>query len=178
MTEPAAPAPAPATDPAGTEPHGSTEPPKQDPKPTETVEFWKQKAREQESRAKSNAEAAKKLADIEEAQKTETQRLTDRAEKAEFRAEEAEQKLLRLEVGIEKGLSPVQAKRLVGRTREELEADADELLATFKPAEPNQEPKPRRPVEQLRPGAAPAASVPTDASPHQRLSLGLAEHMQ
>jgi len=32
-----------------------------DPKPTETVDFWKDKARKQEDRAKANAEAAKQL---------------------------------------------------------------------------------------------------------------------
>ena len=36
---------------------------------------------------------------------------------------------LRAEVSNAKGLTPTQAKRLVGATREELEADADELLA-------------------------------------------------
>lgn len=53
------------------------------PKPTETVEFWKQKAREQESRAKSNAAAAKKLAEMEESQKTQAEKDADRIAKAE-----------------------------------------------------------------------------------------------
>lgn len=37
----------------------------------------------------------------------------------------------RLEVAAEKGLTPAQAKRLVGDTKEELEADADEILEVF-----------------------------------------------
>ena len=53
------------------------------PKPTETVDFWKQKAREQEKRAKENADAAKRLAEIEDAQKTETEKAADRIAKAE-----------------------------------------------------------------------------------------------
>ena len=53
------------------------------PKPTETVEFWKQKAREQEARAKANAEAATKLQQFEDRDKTEAQKLTERAEAAE-----------------------------------------------------------------------------------------------
>ena len=110
------------------------------PKPTETVEFWKQKAREQEARAKANAEAASKLQQFEDRDKTEAQRLTERAEAAERRAVEVEGRALRLEVAAEKGLTPAQAKRLVGETREQLEADADELLETFKPAEPVEEP--------------------------------------
>ncbi len=38
---------------------------------------------------------------------------------------------LRLEVAAEKGLTPAQAKRLNGASKEELEADADELLTVF-----------------------------------------------
>lgn len=104
------------------------------PKPTETVEFWKQKAREQEQRAKANAEAATKLAQYEDRDKTEAQRLAERAEAAEKRAAETEARALRLEIAAEKGLTPAQAKRLVGSTREELESDADDLLEHFKPA--------------------------------------------
>ena len=55
----------------------------QAPKPTETVDFWKQKAREQEARAKSNAAAAKKLAELEEAQKTDAEKAADRIANAE-----------------------------------------------------------------------------------------------
>jgi hypothetical protein len=38
---------------------------------------------------------------------------------------------MRAEVALLKGLTPAQVKRLVGATREELEADADELLTLF-----------------------------------------------
>lgn len=48
-------------------------------KPTETVEFWKQKSRENEKRAKANADAAKKLAELEESTKSETQKAIDAA---------------------------------------------------------------------------------------------------
>jgi hypothetical protein len=103
-------------------------------KPTETVDFWKKKAREQETRAKANAAAATKLQEYEDRDKTEAQRLADRAEAAERRAIEMETQALRLEVAAEKGLTPAQAKRLMGSTREEFEADADELLTTFRSA--------------------------------------------
>ena len=84
-----------------TTPAAETEPSEQEtpkPKPTETVEFWKQKAREQEARAKANAEAATKLSEFENANKTETQKLSERAESAEKRATDAEGRLTRLEV--------------------------------------------------------------------------------
>ncbi len=53
------------------------------PKPSETVDFWRQKAREQEKRAKENAEAAKRLSELEDAQKPETEKAADRIAKAE-----------------------------------------------------------------------------------------------
>lgn len=146
--------------------------PKQ-PKPTETVEFWKQKAREQEARAKANAEAATKLQQFEDRDKTEAQRLAERAEAAEKRALELETRALRLEVAAEKGLTPAQAKRLVGATREELEADADELLETFKPA--TSEDVPVAPTS-LDLGTRGTAPLPLNGDPLEqalRKSLGI-----
>lgn len=49
---------------------------------------------------------------------------------------EAELKALKYEVALDKGLTKVQAVRLVGTTQEELEADADELVKLFTPAAP------------------------------------------
>lgn len=63
-----------------------------------------------------------------EAQKTEAQKLTDRATAAEKAAADAALAQARAEVALAKGLTATQAKRLVGTTREELEADAAELL--------------------------------------------------
>jgi cell division septum initiation protein DivIVA len=74
-----------------------------------------------------------KLKEFEDRDKTESTRVIERAEAAEKRATDAESRALRLEIASEKGLTPAQAKRLVGDTREELEADASELLETFKP---------------------------------------------
>lgn len=97
-------------------------------KPTETVDFWKGEARKQEKRAKENADAAKRLGEIEEAQKTESQKAADRLSKAEGDLTAATDRANRAEVALDKGLTLSQARRLVGTTREELEADADELL--------------------------------------------------
>lgn len=76
---------------------------------------------------------AAKFDELDQASKTEQERLTERLAAAEARAAEVEARALRLEVASENGLTPAQAKRLVGSTREELEADAKELLATFQP---------------------------------------------
>lgn len=82
------------------------------PKPTETVEFWKQKAREQEKRAKENAAAATRLAEIEEAQKSEAERAAERLVAAETKATEAEAKALRREIALEHGLTTEDAALL------------------------------------------------------------------
>lgn len=76
---------------------------------------------------------AEKFDELDQASKTEQERLTERATAAEKRADALEVRALRLEVAAENGLTTAQAKRLVGETRDELEADAKELLDTFKP---------------------------------------------
>lgn len=76
---------------------------------------------------------------------TETQRL--QREKADLERQLAEKpkgdpaEVLKLKVALDKGLTLVQAKRLVGETEEELQKDADELLASFgsKGKEPEEE---------------------------------------
>lgn len=55
--------------------------------------------------------------------------LEERVAEIERQARDSESRALRAEVANAKGLTPSQAKRLVGSTREELEADADELIA-------------------------------------------------
>lgn len=81
---------------------------------------------------------------------------TERRAAAEERAAAAELRAMRIEVATEKGLTPAQAKRLVGTTREELEADADDLLATFPtkaagtgtvPPDPSQGPRGTQPPD-------------------------------
>lgn len=97
---------------------------------------------------KSLAEKAAKLDELEGATKSDLEKLTEKATTFEQRAAEAEAKALRLEIALEKGLSQALMKRLAGSTKEELEADADELLETFGT------PKPKgngRMAENLRP---------------------------
>ena len=72
--------------------------------PAETVDFWKTKAREQEKRAKENADAAKRLAEIEEANKTAEQRAAERLAEAERKAVEIEARATRAEVAAATGI--------------------------------------------------------------------------
>jgi thioesterase domain-containing protein len=81
----------------------------QQPKPTETVEFWKQKAREQEKRAKDNASAAQRLAEIEDAQKSEAEKTTERLAAAERAADEARREATRYKIATEYKLAEADA---------------------------------------------------------------------
>lgn len=92
------------------------------------LDKWKALARKQEARAKENAEAAKKLAEIEDAEKTESQRLAEQLEQLKGENETLRISNLRSDVAASKG---VPAALLTGSTKEELEEAADALL-TFK----------------------------------------------
>lgn len=111
---------------------------------TDEVAKWKALARKHEQQAKTNADAAKRLAEIEDANKSEIEKAAQRAAEAEERAKAAELKAMRLQVAAEKGLTPRQASRLQGATLEELQADADEFLADLpnpKPTAGDKRPK-------------------------------------
>ena len=97
------------------------------PKPSETVDFWREKAREQEKRAKENADAARRLAEIEAASKTAEEKAAERLAEAERRAAELEAKATVAEIAAEKSIP---ADFLAGprdRSREAVEEFADRL---------------------------------------------------
>jgi hypothetical protein len=98
--------------------------------------------REKRAAEKRASELESRLKEFEDRDKSDLDKTTERATSAEERASKAEQALARLEVALEKGLTPSQAKRLVGATREELEADADELLADIGDRNAPRAPKP------------------------------------
>lgn len=84
--------------------------------------------------AKANKEAETlrlKLKEFEDRDKTEAEKLQDELNTLRSEREQLSLEKLRREVADEKGLTPAQARRLVGSTRDELEADADDVLATF-----------------------------------------------
>lgn len=85
---------------------------------------------------KANKEAETlrlKLKDIEDRDKSETQRATEEAAAAKADATQARTDYLRLKVGMAKGLPSSLAERLKGDNEEEMTADADALLAALKP---------------------------------------------
>ena len=91
-------------------------------------------ARERAKFADYDAVVAK-AAEFDKAQeegKTELQKALDVAAASKTETTTDRERANRAEVALVKGLTPTQAKRLVGSTREELEADADELLKDLK----------------------------------------------
>lgn len=101
---------------------------------------------------------------LEESKKSEEQKLLERIEAAEKRAQEAEKavkeaelKALRSEIKVKFGLTDAQAARLQGDTLEELEADAKEVFGEPKKEEELEDkptPGSSRPREALIPGAS------------------------
>jgi len=161
------------------------------PPATDSVD-WKAEAdkyralhRKQEERAKANdakvrelEPLAKRAKELEDAGKSDMERLTSELQGHTVRADKAEQELMRLRVAVRKGLTEVQARRLVGSSEEELEADAEDLMASFRPATPEPEPEPeprsdnsrRRPQERLRPGAVPDADTEPEETDPRKLA--------
>ncbi|OII10521.1 hypothetical protein BIU97_10360 [Curtobacterium sp. MCBA15_009] len=98
------------------------------------AEKWKTLSRQNEQRAKDNAEKAKKFDEHEEANRSELEKVQARADAAEKAIAERDAKeaaaKLREEIATEKKFADrkIKASALRGTTREELEAHADELL--------------------------------------------------
>jgi regulator of protease activity HflC (stomatin/prohibitin superfamily) len=100
------------------------------PKPTETVDYWKQRSRENETKAKANAEAARRLAEIEESQKTEAQKTADRLAAAEKDAASARAEALRLRIASKFGIGDEDADLfLTGSDEATLTKQAERLTA-------------------------------------------------
>lgn len=130
------------------------DPPKQTEAPPEVVAALR----------KANKEAEKlrlQLKEYEDRDKSEAEKLAERAAAAERRAAEMEAQLMRREVALAKGLPAALVDRLRGGSREELDADADQLLALVAPPAPPVQEKRVPDLGQGRRDGAPAASVET-----------------
>lgn len=106
------------------------QPPAQEAEKGEDGTDWKAEARKWESRAKENSTAAARLAEIEDASKTEAQRAADAQKAAEERAVAAEARALRREVALEHSLSKDDAALLDGVTDEDAMRALAARLAT------------------------------------------------
>lgn len=94
------------------------------------------KALDEERKARRESERQLKaleaqLKELTDKDKSEVDRLREEVAQLTKDRDAEASKALRHEVAMAKGLSAAQAKRLVGATKEELEADADEILEAF-----------------------------------------------
>lgn len=134
------------------------------------------KALEEERRARREAEArlkelepiAARAQELEDAQKSNEEKLAEKVNAAEARARKAEIDLCRYRVALKKGLTETQARRLVGDDETAMETDADELLEAFGAKKDvdkttdREPPATGRPKEKLRPGAVSDAEPDPD----------------
>lgn len=108
--------------------------------------YVKQLRAEAAAGRKARQDLEAKIAEFEERDKSETEKLTGKITKAEQKAAEAESKLLRYEVAQEKNVPAKLVPLLTGQTREDLEAQAALILENPKPAEPDFDGGPREPA--------------------------------
>ena len=142
----------PQGDPTPQAPQGAPEPPAAPPtdppaEPQGDATDWKAEARKWESRAQRDAQT---LADLKKQMQTllTPEQVADQAQAAAAAAAQAttaSQEALKLRVALEKGVPASMADRLIGSTREELEADAAVVLATMTAATPPTAPPSRVP---------------------------------
>lgn len=116
----------------GTQAEQAAQPVEQDTVSRADYEKLLAESRKWEARSKANAEAAKRLAELEDASKTDAEKLADatkRAEEAEAKVADYERRAERAgivaEVAAEKGVDAEILGRMAGDTREEVEANAD-----------------------------------------------------
>lgn len=100
------------------------------------------------------------LKEIEDKQKSETERLTEGKNKIEGELSKSRLENNRLRLRIDLGLTEEQAARVTGDSYEDMHADAEELLKLFKSADKDaeDEPAPRKkaPAKNLKGGLNPA----------------------
>lgn len=125
------------------------------------------KALDEERKARRDAEKSAKdlaarLKELEDKDKSETDRLREENVGLKQQVSDAEAKATRFEVAAEKGVKP---RWLTGTTREELEAAADEYL-TDHPSATGAGPAPSKPTEALSGGGDPTEE-PDETDPRK-----------
>lgn len=115
------------------------------------------------------AELNKKVDAFEDKDKTEAEKQAEQLAAAQKLAAESGHKAEQYEVAAAKGIPLSAATRLRGSTREEMEADADELLKLLNPGQPNTgtNPNPPKPDDSQGKGGTPKpASLRAAISEH------------
>lgn len=103
---------------------------------------WKAEARKWEQRAKENTAAAKRLAELEDAQKSEQERLAERLQTAEQAAMQAKAEAARYRIAARHGITEDDAQLFLTGTDEETLARQAEAFAArvSKPSTPRPDP--------------------------------------
>lgn len=139
--------------------------------PEQQAAYWRHHAQKHEKRTKQYGQytpeqvkaMATRLTEIEDSQKTEQQRLQEQATAAERRAAQLQAANARLLAAATYGI-PADLIDLLGEGDEEQISERARLLAeklaAVAPAPAPTAPASNRPVESLKPGAAPAGSEP------------------
>lgn len=149
---PPAPAPAAPADTAPADPAAITPPAET---PADLGEAGKKALQaERDARKKAEDDFKALQQQIADSQKTAEQKAAEALAAAQASANDAAAKALRYEVAAEKGLDLALAARLTGSTKEELEADADALMALI-PKAPEQAADPAPPAGPTVPGQQP-----------------------
>lgn len=147
-------------DPDDTDAEPGTDPqPESTPTANDDAAKWKALARKHEKQAKDLAD---RLQGLEDKDKSDSERLTEKLAQLEKDLAAATSRADRYEVALEKGLDMVRAKRLTGSTRDELEADADELTTWQAGAPAGDKPAPGKPTEALSGGGDPTQEPDPD----------------
>ena len=136
---------------------------------------WKAEARKWEARAQRDAQT---LADLKKQMQTllTPEQVADQAQAAAAAAAQAtsaSQEALKLRVALEKGVPASMADRLIGSTKEELEADADVVLRTMVAAAAPPPPPPSR-VPDAGAGTGRATPPKHDLNELLRIAAGVA----
>lgn len=106
---------------------------------------WKAQARKHEERAKANFEDAQKWREYLESQKSEDEKREEELARTRLELEELRSASIKKDIALEKAIPTTLLKYLTGTTREELEAQADELLSVIaESAKPNSKPNPEQ----------------------------------
>src|SRR5262245_37148815 len=114
----------------GKSPDGGTPPTPEEPKGRQYSEAYVKQLRAESAESRNRVdELEEKIKEFEDRDKSELEKLTERATAAEKRAAAAETQRLRFEVAAERGLDLKAAEFLHGSTREEIELRAEELAS-------------------------------------------------
>ena len=104
------------------------------------AEEWKKHSRTWEDRAKANQDAAAKLSELEEQDKTELQKILERAEAAEKERDAAVMAAMRLRIATEHSISAADADLFLNGTDEETLTRQAEALAQRQAPKPPESP--------------------------------------